>query len=923
MTARLMPVASLSLLLSACAAQYDAAEQRNLDTLVREDTPTLGDLLEEQERVVSAREEAATALPQSEERVSRPSDEEGLATAAGVEDALEQYREILKLAPEDESLRYETQRRLADLQIEASELNPRLEQRGLVSQSEAVSLYNGLLDARPNAPDNDRILYQLARAYQNLGEQDQAIATLAELTRDFPGSRLQTDARFRRAELLFRKQDYSEAGREYARVMQAKDGEGFFEQAQYKYGWSLYKQDRYEESLDVFTQILDRELPVGAVQNLEATLEVIPRAQRELVRDVLRVVSLAFVQMGGGPALTAYLQPRPVRSYEPVLYANLAELFIEKERANDAASAYYGLAERSPQHPLAPIYASKAIDIFDKAGFAEQVIRAKERYVADYALNRPFWSANSPQAAPEAYQTLVDTTRELAAHWHAVARANSGAAALSDYQRAAQYYERYVSDFPAAEDRTEMRYNWADVLYTAGSLEQSATQFALIVDNFPTHARAPESAYGLVLAREQLLRRAAPAERTARLDALVASSRQLQTKFPTHPQVATVLTRAAEELANAGRRDEALAVATDVLGLQPAAEAEQRMSAWRIVAYAHYDSGRFAEAEQSFASWLAEMPLNDPARAPLMEAQANAIYKQAVAARDAGDLRTAAGIFARVKDALPGSSLAADADYDAASAYLQLKDWPAAITALQAFRAAWPEHRLQLETTRRLAAAYLEVGDEVAAARELERLVDTPTLAFTVRRDALWQAVGLYDKNGVEDASRVGYARYFREFGSDNLARQTKSLQRLLELTPPGQPARATWLAEAIRLGSSPRANGDDSLRLLAADSQLEIAEGHLAQFSALRLSQPLERSLRPKKAAMDEALRAYQKVLDYGFVDSTTQATFRIGELYFQLAKGLMNLPPPRGLDELEVDPLGLDDMDQRYLRALAKTYR
>lgn len=894
---------SSTLILAGCAAQYDAAEQPNLDELLRRDAPSLEQLLADQEAVVQQRE--ADELPQldapePQERQLGELEGEG---DAGVAEAIAQYRAILELSPDDDALRFETQRRLADLQVEASELNPALESRGLVSQSNAVSLYNGLLDARPNASNNDRILYQLARAYQNLGEMDAAIRTLAELERDFPGSAMLTDAHFRQAELLFKNRQYKEAGEAYAKVMAAGNDEGFFEQAQYKYGWSLYKQDRHEEALDTFIEILDRELPVGAVENLEATLEVVPRAQRELVRDVLRVVSLALSQMGGGPALTEFLAKYPVRSYEPVLYGNLAELFIEKERVNDAASAFYGLADRSPVHPLAPIYATRAIELFDKAGFEQQVVQAKEDYVARYNLNQGFWTSNTPQSSTKAYETLIATTRELAEHYHALARQSSGAAAQADLRKALPYYASYVADFPEQADHIDMRYHWADVMFAIGELDAAAEQFAYIVDKHPRHERAADSAYSLVLANGQLLERATPTQHAERLDNLVAVSLVLQRQYPDHPQVAAVLTRSAEELALAKRQDEALPIAQDVLAMVPRAEPKLRLANWSILAYAHYDAGRYPQAEATFASWLAELPADAPNRRKLMEAQANSIYKQAIAARDAGDLLTAASEFLRVSTALPQSDLAADAHYDAAAAYLQAEQWDSAIRTLLSFRDSWPQHRLQLETTRRLAAAYLEVGNEPAAAGELERLANASTLAPNVRRDALWQAASLYDKNKIVASASRTYAQYFEEHGRDNVGRQVKALQRLIDMTPPASPERRKWLNQAIQLASQLSGPQAEPVRALAADAALEFAEADMARYSAIRLRHPLDSSLKQKKLALDKAKQSYEKVLRYGFVESTTQATFRIGELYFQLAKGLMNLAAPPGLDALEAE--------------------
>ena len=109
--------------------------------------------------------------------------------------ALENYRKLLGLDSDPET-RAEARRRIADLQVQVDDIqgdNEQSENR----LNQAVSLYKKLLKERPLDPRNDRVLYQLARAQQNQGHSDEAIATLKTLTDNYKDSALAGDAHFR------------------------------------------------------------------------------------------------------------------------------------------------------------------------------------------------------------------------------------------------------------------------------------------------------------------------------------------------------------------------------------------------------------------------------------------------------------------------------------------------------------------------------------------------------------------------------------------------------------------------------------------------------------------------------------------------------------------------------------------------------
>jgi tetratricopeptide (TPR) repeat protein len=129
--------------------------------------------------------------------------------AADPEKAADNYRKLLALEP-DVDTRAEAKRRLADLNVQIEDTRGNTDDSAK-SIKESIKFYNELLNDRPEDPKNDRVFYQLARAYQNIGDVGAAIDTLRRLTERHPDSDLAGDAHFRRAELLFLTKQYAEA----------------------------------------------------------------------------------------------------------------------------------------------------------------------------------------------------------------------------------------------------------------------------------------------------------------------------------------------------------------------------------------------------------------------------------------------------------------------------------------------------------------------------------------------------------------------------------------------------------------------------------------------------------------------------------------------------------------------------------------
>jgi len=287
----------------------------------------------------------------------------GSQPQASAAKAMANYRRFLELQETDPKLRAEALRRLGDLNLEAGEFE-RMEKE--VTQvdlqgAEAIKLYSTLLKAYPNYARNDEVLYQLARAYETTGQSEQALATLDRIVKSYPQSRQLDEVQFRRGELLFSAKRYQDAQKAYEVPIARGSASAFYEQSLYKNGWSLFKQSSNADSLSSFAALLDAKLGAKtAVRPVK--LEDLKRADRELVEDTLRVMAITFSYLDGAASLDEFAKQHGDRGYWHLLYSRLGDLYVDKQRYQDAASTYRAYVARDPNSEFAPPLAMQEIE---------------------------------------------------------------------------------------------------------------------------------------------------------------------------------------------------------------------------------------------------------------------------------------------------------------------------------------------------------------------------------------------------------------------------------------------------------------------------------------------------------------------------------------------------------------------------------
>ncbi|MEQ9562934.1 MAG: tetratricopeptide repeat protein, partial [Woeseiaceae bacterium] len=358
------------------------------------------------------------------------------------------------------------------------------------------SLFHQLLEAYPDYRRNDTVLYQLARAYEIAGKMDDALRVLNELVQKYPGTALIDEVQFRRGEMLFLKKDYIDAEAAYQEVVVWGESSRFYEQALYKLGWSQFKLAMHEDSLQPFFELLDRKISDVELQDGDDRLIALSRAEREIVEDTFRVLSISFSYMDGAESIAEALAERGYPDYGYVIFMNLGDLYLEKQRFIDAAETYEAFVDQDPYHPKAPLLQVEVIEAYKLGGFPTLVLEGKKGFVERYGMDGPFWVRNPRESNTAVEAHLKANLTDLAQYYHAEAQKDGK---RSDYQEAARWYRLYLDYFPGEADSANTNFLLAEILFESQDFDLATDEYERTAYEYPLHEHSSEAAYAAIL----------------------------------------------------------------------------------------------------------------------------------------------------------------------------------------------------------------------------------------------------------------------------------------------------------------------------------------------------------------------------------------------------------------------------------------
>ena len=833
--------------------------------------------------------------------------------------ALASYQRILKNASHPEA-RQKILRRIADLSMMATEeqlineldekVQIPLKMNEKLTLENSIKLYNNLLLKLPKEAfgpssqniDQAEIYYHLAKLYDMTGQPKRSLDSLNTLVSRFPNTAFHVEAQFRRGENLFLSQNFSASAKAYEQaVLGRKHDSRFYEQSLYKSGWSHYKRNDYISSLHPFFSLLDE---------LENSQEK-SRSRQKMRSDTYRAVSLAFSHLDGEKSISLFFKSFGQRDYEPKVYEALAMHFLQQERYSDTASVLEHFVNTHPLHPYAPGFQTDAINALAAGGFPSLVLPAKENFVRRFGIRSEFWQhyhrenpvPGQVKAIKDLRTTLKSHLQDLSTHYHSLAL-NKGE--MKSYESAIHWYRLLLETFPYNPNAHLINQLIAEILLDTKRYQEAIIQFEHTAKHpHSTKESAANNRYAALLAYQSLLKQKNNNNNQIKNENISAALRFYQL-HPEDKRTPAVLNSSMNSQFQLGDTNAALNTATLITQLLPSNTNKMIIqNAWIILGNSYIQSGKYKKAEQAIDAAL-RYPMKDADQAAqLQEQRVSAIYKQAEQLQELGYFNDAISLFNKISRILPDSLIRPQADFAAAVAYLESKQWKSAITQFNAFRKRYPNHKLNNTLSEKLALAYEQTKNWPHVAVEMEIVANQhhqtdPELA----RIALWQAATFREKaKQVRQAIRV-YKRYAWTYPLP-LDAHAQAQYRLSTLYQQSNDLyRSTfWRRKLVQDYFSYQDQNTAQTRYLAAKSAYQMAQPHHQEFEKIKLKQPLQKSIAEKQEAMQQALKYYGYVLEIGEAQFISAALYQTGSLYQTLAADLISSQRPKGLNESELE--------------------
>lgn len=840
------------------------------------------------------------------------------------DEAKRSYQRLLEQQAEGK-VKAEALRRLADLTLRQAETRILAEADGTLAQlsagereasfEKAIALYRQLLREFPAYGDRAGVYYQLAKAHDLLAERDASLEALAMLAREFPQDGQAAEAQFRRGEAAFVARKWSDAEAAYSAVIAAGPKTAFADQAQYKRGWTRYKRNDFDLALTDFMALVER---LHRIDSRDVQTN-------ELRGDTLRVIALSFANLEGPASIREWFAKAGEQAYEPDIYRSLASLYLSQERYKDAADTYARFVSERPLHDEAPAFSTAVIETYQKGNFPTLVLPAKEDFASRYGRRSEFWARARGPAREQLLPQLKTHIRDVATHYHALAQKSRVPA---DYRTSARWYREYLDTFPQAPEAPALHFLLAEALYDANAPAEAAPEFERVAYEYPAHEKSEPAGYAALVSYSHLLRVAAGQDANGKPlkgaspdpDAVtrwrkegVRAGLRYTERFAADSKAPTVQSQViAWQLALADLAG-AVASARQLLIMEQASPAQQREGR-TVIANGEFDLGRFVAAEQAYSDALRTPGFDAKTLAQFHERRGQAIYKQGEAAVAAAatrsdpaaalaDKRAAVEHFLRLGQIEPQAPVRANAEYDAAALLLDLSDWPRAIAVLTQFRSQFSGHPLAAGVAEKLAYAYEQSQNWSAAAVEyvgLAKNSSDPQFA----RDALLRAAAFQSKAGNDAAAVTIWRDYLKRFPQPFADAQDVRAKLIAYYVSKGDATeRDGWRRELIKAHEADRSEKSPAQLAWVAEASFALAEPGFQAYQQLALKLPLDKSLKAKRQAMQNALKAYEQVNRYAVAEYTTAATHRIGEIYRDLAQALMQSERPKGLDADALD--------------------
>ena len=822
------------------------------------------------------------------------------------------YAEYLKHASKNDKSRSAAISRLAELEFKLSNKilheKTSLEENNLetidatyISRLEStITLITTSLHEYPDSNQNDRLLYNLANAYDQLEKSDQSIEALNVIIHKYPQSRYFLESQFRVAEDHFSKGNFIAAEDGYTNIIATPKNDRFIEKAYLKRGWSRLKLEYYHEAIDDF-------LNTVAYHGFGDINDLAP-AEKDVFHEYFRAIGLAFSYMDDADEIEKYFRNTPDFEYLYEIYASISNIYLKQSRYSDSANTLIRFTRLYPSSPRAPESAAGIIESWRQGGFTQKTYNAIESYYNTYNTDSSFWHqvTITSKKLKQVSDSLKKYIMLMIAHHH---KNFQSTPSNNTFLEADKWYQRYFKHYIQYSRKDNLHYQYAMLLSEHNNpnaalyhFEMSAYDGSIILNK--------KAAYQTILTTSILYKYAEnDLDKKQLLDKHLRYSNLYTQLYPNDEYSMNVVIHASELAFKAQRYTEVISLSYLI---ENNFDPNRREDIKIIRGHAHFELKEFELAESTYKSIIDSPQPSHKTLYQIKNRLALAIYKQGESEYQLGNIDNAILHFSRIANVIPDSDIASAGLQEAVKLAMDNKQWSVAINLINDFQDRFPGHELNKKMSKTLSLAYLNNGQEIHAAKEYEKLANSDA-DLVAKMAAQWKAAELYESNDQINSAISAYQQFADTYRRP-YPQRLEAMQKLVGLyeSKDETPNADLWRHNIVNADRAiPRENKTPRTNLIASLAALELAKDEFEAYKKINLTLPLKQSLDKKKLFMQKAVRYFGQASAYGIAETATQAKHRIAEIYQMFSHALLNSQRPKGLsvDEREQYNILLED--------------
>lgn len=832
-------------------------------------------------------------------------------------DLIKSYKELLKIAKKENQDDGATLKRLSDISLEHSiddllSEDELIIKRGKILSNEAILGYNDYLKQFPNKPNNDEILYQLAKVYDINGDLKNAFKTLLILDKKYPNSKYISETKFRIAESYFSNGVYPEAKEYYKNIIDHHADTKFYRNSLYKYAWSLIKNNDNEASVYAFLKLVDLYYQDGSIT--ETTIaQTTSDSEKTLIYDVLRAINLSINYDLEKVKINHYFKQNK-KPYEPLIYESLALYLNNKNRVNDAASIYFSyLEDNEPSYVSFKLF-NKGVTLLKPTPFTELYLKSKKAIVTIYSKPSLFKKFNLQQKTLTR-PILARHDYELATYYHALAQTPSKKRlSKSHFQLAEKWYSLFLKRFSGSPRYGEVSFLLAETFTERQLYLQAAKHYRFSSYQIKKHKKSQEAGYATILSYQNALAQQHKDDEKYHIEQqLIQSSIDYHASYPADKRSDDIIYNASSRLYDDKRYDDTLAILLPLIDSQSTSQ-KLLQKVTELTAHSFFNQQHYLKANIYYVVALKSTSLSQQNKQDLNSKLAESYYQLANQAKDNNQHTKAARLYLKANKISPVTQVRKIALYDAANQYLVAKDWESSISLLKRFKNQYKnDKKLYRGAQEKMALAYRSAGNTQQAALAVLALANNSSPKL--KQALLWEAATLFYKDGNTTQYLKTYDDYARLYPLP-LERSLKARLVIADynLTKNNIVARKSWLKSIVNNEHKYTKNSNQDANKIAANASLNLAQYALQDYKSINLSVPLKKSLTKKKKALKVTIKQFSNTLKYADPKTQTLATYGLGEIYRDFASSLLKSERPKNLNDDEQEEYGYLLEDQAF---------